>query len=136
MKSVFLFEDDPDDILLFEDALREVDRTAKLTATRDSEVGLHMLHDPAQPLPDVLVLDINMPVLNGLDCLVELRKQERTRKLPVIMLSTNQHHAVMKEAYEKGVNHYIPKPSRFEDLKAAISVIIHTPWHDNWPTLP
>jgi CheY-like chemotaxis protein len=127
-KSILLVEDDADDRMLFSDALNELGSDTKLKTATHCEDGIDSLIKPQDELPDVVVLDINMPGKNGLECLEDIRNHSRLRKIPVVILSTTKDEGVIKDAYSKGANFYISKPSSFSGLKNEIRKILSMDW--------
>lgn len=90
---------------------------------------MDILQTVSDPLPEVILLDINMPKKNGLDCLVEIRKHEGDLKeVPVIILSTSSHPANIEKAKELGASFYAVKPNRFDILKSFLEEILKMDW--------
>jgi len=116
---VLLADDDVDDCLLFEEALEEIPFTTSLSVVNDGEQLLKRLFS-SNELPDVLFLDLNMPRKNGFDCLQEIKKHNRTKDVPVIIISTSFDPDIVQLLFSKGARYYICKPARFENLKAVI----------------
>lgn len=110
--SVLLTDDDPDDRFLFEEALLSADPNI----TYDSAVdGLDAIDKLSQGnIPDVIFMDVNMPRMNGIACLKELRQIPTLREIPVIMYSTSSYYR--DECFRLGANAYIEKPSDFAKL--------------------
>jgi CheY-like chemotaxis protein len=117
---ILLADDDIDDCLLFEDALAELSISAFLSTVTDGEQLIKRLF-AAVTLPQVLFLDLNMPRKNGFECLNEIVKSEKTRFLPVIIISTSFDPDIVRILHSKGARYYIRKPEQFEALKWAIS---------------
>jgi len=67
--------------------------------------------------PDVIFLDLNMPVMSGLELLTEIKKQEVLQQIPIIIFSTSQLEDIKREAKQLGAHDYISKPNNFNDLK-------------------
>lgn len=117
---IFLADDDDDDRFLFQEALNEITLPTKLGSVRDGEQLMDFL--AANALPDVLFLDLNMPRKDGFQCLIEIKKNEKFKKLPVIIFSTSFQPEAVDKLYENGAQYYIRKPSNFEHFK---KVILH-----------
>jgi CheY-like chemotaxis protein len=117
---IFLADDDDDDRFLFQEALNEITLPTKLSSVRDGEQLMDFL--AANSLPDVLFLDLNMPRKDGFQCLIEIKKNEKFKKLPVIIFSTSFQPDAVDKLYENGAQYYIRKPSNFEHFK---KVILH-----------
>ena len=84
----FIVDDDSDDQELFMEAVNEVDDSIKCVSASDCEEALELLKNRRMYLPDIIFLDLNMPRLNGKQCLAELKKQSHLRGIPVIIYST------------------------------------------------
>ncbi len=113
-------DDDKDDCLFFKEALSELSIAASLITVNDGEQLMKHLMCVSDNLPHVLFLDMNMPRKNGFECLVEIKKHEMLKKLPVVILSTSFDGQKANELYENGAHCYICKPADFNDLKKAI----------------
>lgn len=127
-KSILLVEDDADDRMLFTDALYELTSEIRLKTASHCDDGIDSLIRPQDELPDLVVMDINMPGKNGLECLEDIRNHTRLYKLPVVILSTDTDEAVIKDAYRRGANFYISKPNSFQALKREVEKLISTDW--------
>ena len=116
---VLLADDDVDDCLLFEEALAEIPIPTSLSVVNDGEQLLKRLLTVGD-LPEVLFLDLNMPRKNGFDCLQEIKKHDRTKDIPVIIISTSFDPDIVQLLFAKGAWYYICKPSRFQNLRDVI----------------
>ncbi|AYB34913.1 response regulator [Chryseolinea soli] len=85
--TIMVVDDDPDDIDLFKDALSEVDDSCRLVVANDGEEALRQLRESSVD-PDIIFLDYNMPVMNGIRCLTSLKQDPLLRNIPVVMHST------------------------------------------------
>lgn len=128
-KSIFLADDDGDDCLLFEDALREIDLHTQLTTAADGIQLMDILKNTVSRLPDVIFLDLNMPCKNGFECLQEIKESPVWRFIPIIIFSTSAQPDTIDQVYEQGANYYICKPGTFPLLKKAIEYVLSI----NWP---
>ena len=120
---ILLADDDVDDCLFFKNALEELPVSARLSTVHNGEELMNFLRDNAQ-LPDILFLDLNMPRKNGFDCLAEIKKDEKLKALPVIILSTSLNQESANLLYKNGAQHYIRKPNEFSQLKNLIHTAI------------
>ena len=118
--NVLLADDDIDDYTFFKSALNDLPRSTHLKAVQDGQQLMTLLNDETYELPNVLFLDINMPRKNGLECLSEIKCNERLKELPVIMFSTSSSRDTMSAAFKNGSHVYIRKPGNFEQLKELI----------------
>ncbi len=136
LKSIFLADDDSDDCLLFEDALREVCRQTCLNVSNDGDVLMQRLHQTILSDAHIVFLDLNMPRKNGFECLEEIRQSDRLKSVPVIVFSTTSQEQSVYKAYEKGANLYIRKPSTFGGLKAVIQKVLRMNWKEKFLEKP
>lgn len=117
---IFLADDDKDDCQFFQEALDELPLKTTCTALYDGEQLMVELNKHKQKLPDVLFLDVNMPRKNGIDCLLEIKRDDDLKALPVIVLSTSYDIRIADTLYEAGALYYICKPPDFTQLKKII----------------
>lgn len=127
-KYIFLVDDDEDDCLLFEDALREVCDTTELRTANDGIELMDILENKMPPTPDVIFLDLNMPKKNGFECLTEIRNDRKFKDIPVVIFSTSGEEETINRLYNEGANFYIKKPGSFPKLKMAIQHILSIDW--------
>ena len=109
-KNILLADDNEGDIELFIDAIQEGDYPHSLYVVRDGEDVLEFLRT-VTPLPDIIVLDINMPRMNGDVALEEIKKNPQTQNIPVIMLTSSQTTGDIERAKNLGANGYMVKPA-------------------------
>ncbi len=127
IRTIFIADDDNDDLLLFTDALESVDKSIKLEPVQNGNSLLSLL---SHLRPDLLFLDLDMPGKNGLECLVEIRKDPRYHKLPVVVFSSTTRPANIETAYEMGADLFFVKPANYNDLVASIRAILNLQWKD------
>ena len=110
--TIFLADDDEDDTFLFQEALGQISLPAELTV---AENGMELMRklEQSERVPDLIFLDMNMPVKNGLECLMELRRSEIYKETPVVILSTSVAGYLLESAYNAGANLYVQKPTSF-----------------------
>jgi CheY-like chemotaxis protein len=120
--NVLLADDDPDDRMLFEDAVSGIDAAITLSMAKDGEELMQMLNT-AILLPDVLFLDLNMPRKNGFECLEEIRANRNFNDIFISIYSTTASSREMEETFNKGANLFINKPNTFSELKAMLSKV-------------
>ena len=117
---ILLADDDIDDCNFFRDALETLPLSTKLTTVHDGvQLMEYLLKNPVQ-LPNVLFLDINMPRMNGFECLAEIRKNVQLRDLPVVMLSTCKSQDQINIVFKSGAHIYVRKPDNFDQLARVI----------------
>ncbi len=120
---ILMADDDADDCLLVREALVENGRDYDLRVVRDGEDLLDYLHRRgpyapagAAPLPDLILLDLKMPKMDGREALRELKGDARLKQIPVVVLTTSTDHGDIEYAYRMGVNSYLTKPVTFRAL--------------------
>ncbi|TDE12856.1 response regulator [Dyadobacter psychrotolerans] len=112
---ILLADDDEDDTSLFQEALEQIQISTRLDIAENGMELMHTLADN-QHVPDLIFLDMNMPIKNGLECLVEIRNSDDFKEIPVVILSTSVADYLLKSAYQAGANLYIQKPTSFSGL--------------------
>jgi CheY-like chemotaxis protein len=122
-KNILLAEDDEDDRFLFVDALSEIDSSIHCSTATDGRKALQALKK-AEKLPDILFLDINMPTMNGLDCLQKVKKDIRLARLPVVIFTTSNNPEDIELTHRLGANVFLRKPSGFKELKLKLEKIL------------
>jgi CheY-like chemotaxis protein len=127
-RNVFLADDDEDDCLFFSQALNEVCHEAVLTASHNGQELMHLLNRPPEPLPDVIFLDLNMPVKNGYECLKEIRSDKSLKNFPVIIFTTSSLQEDIDRVYNLGATFFISKPSNYTELKNVIRKAMSINW--------
>ena len=124
---ILLVEDNQDDIDLTLRALRLNNLANEVVVVKDgaealdflSATGAHAGRNPDH-LPQLVLLDINLPKLSGLEVLKRLRASERTRILPIVMLTTSRQDRDVVESYSSGANSYVQKPVAFTEFTEAV----------------
>lgn len=125
IRTVFIADDDSDDLMLFQDALATIDSKIKLEHVENGNALLSLLNHLR---PDLLFLDLDMPGKNGLECLVEIRKNPRYTSLPIVVFSSTSRPANIETAYEMGGDLFFIKPAIFNDLVSSIRAILELDW--------
>lgn len=110
---ILLVEDDAVDVMTVKRALRELKVTNPLRVAINGEHALEQLRDPAQPLPGLILLDLNMPRMNGIEFLTVAKADERMRRLPVVVLTTSKEENDRLHSYDLGVAGYVIKPVEY-----------------------
>lgn len=128
MKKILLVEDDPNDVELMMRALERHNLAGGVQVLRDGEEALeYLFHKGAfaerERLddPKVVILDLNLPKVNGMDVLKKIKTSDLTKDIPVVILSSSQDDDVVMKSYELGVNGYVVKPSNYDEFQDAVS---------------
>lgn len=119
-RPILLVEDNPDDERLTLRALKRANITNPIQVVRDGEEALTAIW-AADPLPCVVLLDLKIPKINGLEVLQRIRANERTRVVPVVMLTSSSEEQDIIESYNLGANSYVRKPVDFEQFTEAVA---------------
>jgi CheY-like chemotaxis protein len=127
ISSVVFAEDDEDDQLYFREVFREIDPHIQIVFVRDGNQLLQLLRNF---LPDLLFLDLEMPYKNGLECLVELRKDIAYNNLPVVIFSSTMRPANIQTAYEMGAHLFLHKSSTYSEYAHCLKQIVSLDWSD------
>lgn len=123
--SILIVDDDIDDAEMFQDALHFVDASIRCTFSKDGVAALKLLEtSPQENLPDLIVLDMNMPRMNGKQCLQKIKASHTLTDIPVIIYSTSQLEEDVKQTHQMGAMNFITKPSKFSDLVAIAKEIL------------
>jgi CheY-like chemotaxis protein len=118
---ILLVEDDPNDIELIQIALEQYNFVNKIDIVTDGEQALHYLfgrdgQPPTHALPKLVLLDLKLPKINGLQLLEMIRKSPHTRNLVVVVMTSSAENVDLKACYDLGVNSYIVKPLDFQQF--------------------
>lgn len=125
---IMLADDDEDDRLFFREAFEEVKINYNFTAFNDGEQLMDYLNKKENPLPDIIFLDLNMPRKSGIECLKEIRSDQRLKKISVAIYSTSSSEQDIEDTFVSGANVYIKKPNDFNMLKKILSDVVHINW--------
>ena len=119
---ILLVEDNPNDAELTQRAFRKSDLDVRLAIVRDGAEALDYLFG-GKPRPKVVLLDLKLPKIDGIDVLRRIRAGERTRTIPVVVLTSSEEERDIVECYELGANSYVVKPVDFDRFYRTVSDI-------------
>lgn len=122
--SIFIIDDDLDDAEIFIEAMNVIDASIKCDLAKNGEDALRKLKNPEIKTPEIIFLDLNMPLMDGRQLLKELKKSPELSKIPVAIYTTSSSKSDMEETKKLGASHFITKPSEFNQLCSAISVVL------------
>ncbi len=121
---VLLIEDNEGDILLIHEALEEVDFNLNLHVIKNGREALDYINQKASvstfPLPNLIIMDINLPFLNGFEILSKLKTNPLTQKIPVNILTTSSSESDIEKAYQLHANCFTTKPIDMEEFMSTI----------------
>ncbi|SFJ60654.1 response regulator [Planctomicrobium piriforme] len=122
-KVILLVEDNPDDVELASIAIKRGGIANELVVARDGVEALEYLLPAGQQklnLPQLVLLDLKLPKLNGMEVLQRLRTDPRTRRLPVVILTSSREEEDLIRGYDLGANSYVRKPVEFDQFQKAV----------------
>jgi len=125
---VVLADDDEDDRLFFVEAFEELRIQTKVEVYKDGIELMCALNQPDAVLPNILFLDLNMPKKSGLECLIEIKENNRFKDIAIAIYSTSASEEDIENTFVQGANIYIKKPSAFNDLKKILSDVVTINW--------
>lgn len=125
---IILADDDKDDQELFKEALDSADIPSEFTAVDNGQELLDRLKDDAEPDPDMIFIDINMPVKGGKEALREIRNDQKLKDIPAVMLSTSGHPQDIEDAFSHGADLYIQKPNSFNGFILILKKVFSLHW--------
>jgi two-component system response regulator len=122
---ILLVEDNPDDVLLTMRAFVKNDIRNEVVVATDGEQAIDMLlpADGEPVRPAFMLLDIKLPKIDGLEVLRRVRADDRTRTVPIVMLTTSNEERDIVESYRSGANSFVRKPVVFEEFVKAVNVL-------------
>lgn len=130
-KCILLVEDNPDDEALTRRALRKHEAPCDVVVVRDGAEALDFFRGvarqtPVEPQrgPDLVLLDLKMPKVSGLEVLRHIRDAEATRFLPVVVFTSSNEEEDVRESYRLGANSYIRKPVDFAEFSEAVGAVV------------
>ncbi|HEX8039818.1 MAG TPA: response regulator [Chryseosolibacter sp.] len=121
--AILYIDDDPDDRETFVEAVRSVDPAIQCETVTDGLEALSYLE--LNKLPDLIVLDINMPLMNGITCLAEIKGNAETSHIPVIIFTTSDSRSEMNECKKLGAYRCVVKPSTYAEMKIKIASLLN-----------
>jgi two-component system response regulator len=117
---ILLVEDNPNDAELTQRALRKTEIGARLLIARDGAEAIERVLTEGLR-PRVIFLDLKLPKIDGMEVLRRIRADERTKKIPVVVLTSSQEERDITESYKLGVNSYVVKPVEFDKFYKTVS---------------
>lgn len=126
---IFYVEDDPDYAFILQTALSEITDELKVSIIEDGRVAIEQLRSFAdgRDLPKLILLDLNLPGLSGLDILKTIKEMPYLKYIPVILFSTSDNPKDVKASYEFGANAYVTKPDGYNNLLTCLKTM-----HEFW----
>jgi CheY-like chemotaxis protein len=126
--TILLAEDNPDHVFLTLEGLKRSGITSTVKVVEDGQEVLDYLYrkgkyddDEKYPIPELILLDIRLPKKSGLDVLKIIKKDEKLKVIPVIMITTSKRGEDVVASYHYGANSYVTKPAKFQDFMSAMT---------------
>ncbi len=130
---VLLVEDSPGDVRLTRDAFREINEAIRLHVAMDGVEAMDFLKQRGtfadSPRPDFILLDLNIPKMDGREVLAQIKKDDNLKTIPTIILTTSDSETDIRKSYELQANCYLSKPVQLEDFENVVKSI-----NDFWMT--
>jgi CheY-like chemotaxis protein len=121
---LMIVDDDADDRMLFVQSVKEIDETIECIVAKDGQEALKLLSQPQFELPNFIFLDLRMPRVGGKRCLIELKKDERLKNIPVVIYTTSREVKESQELKELGAVHFISKPGSPDEIYYVVSFVL------------
>jgi CheY-like chemotaxis protein len=124
-KRLLLVEDTPADIVLAQAALADAPQTHTCLSFNDGETALAYLKTQPDALPDLILLDLNLPGMRGREVLAEIKSSTTLRHIPVVILTTSNAQRDRQDAYAAHANSFVTKPANLDDYARTMCEIVH-----------
>lgn len=125
---ITLADDDEDDRLFFTDAFEELKINTVVNTVNDGVALMNFLNAPGTVLPNIIFLDLNMPLKSGIECLKEIKANPKFKDIVIAIYSTSSSEEDIENTFVLGANIYIKKPSHFGKLKKVLSEVVTLNW--------
>jgi two-component system, chemotaxis family, response regulator Rcp1 len=125
--TVLLVEDSPGDVRLTREALKEANPGIKLSVVSDGVEAMSFLHQDDEhrdaPRPDLILLDLNLPLMDGREVLTKIKEDDTLKTIPTIILTTSEAEADISRSYELQANSYLCKPVQLDKFESLVKSI-------------
>jgi len=123
LKPILLVEDDRIDVMMFKRAVEELNITSPLVQANNGEEALQYLRDESNEKPGIILLDLNMPKMNGIEFLKVVKADDILKTIPVVVLTTSQEEEDVIESFKLSIAGYMVKPHNYKKLMKTIASI-------------
>ncbi|RFS13325.1 response regulator [Emticicia sp. C21] len=130
---ILLAEDDLDDQFIFSDTIKQLSTSIELTIVNDGQGVLDVMRSNNNFIPHIIFLDVNMPKMNGIECLIQIRRNKILKNTPCIILTTSTAPKDIEETYNHGANLYFEKPIGYTDFVKMFNKLFEVNWADYFP---
>ena len=121
---ILLADDSPDEHFLFMHTIRGIDTNVTISTVNNGEELINKLEKKGAEMPDIIFLDINMPLKNGKESLADIRSNEKLKDLTVVIYSTSDERRDIEETFALGADLYIKKPQDFIELEDVLAGVL------------
>jgi len=128
-QQIMIIDDDADDRGFFQEAINNISPVIETHVCNSGMQALAMLQEKKITAPDYIFLDFNMPLMNGRECLVELKKILQHQLTNIVILSTSDMKEDMEDAMRLGAKLFLTKPNTFQELCAMLRGVLEGRWH-------
>ncbi|HKR06780.1 MAG TPA: response regulator [Bacteroidia bacterium] len=122
-KKILLVDDDLDDQEIFLDILKQIEPALECTVANNGLEAIEILFKETDP-PSLILLDLNMPKMNGLECLTTLKKDERLKTIPVVMLTTSSDPPSAQRSLKMGAQLFLTKSASVAGIKSQLQQVL------------
>ena len=126
--NLLLAEDDEDDCIFFKEAFEDIKIKTTLRIVNDGVELMNYLTQNGIQLPQILFLDLNLPLKTGIECLLEIKRIPHLKDVPIVIYSTSSSEKDIEDTFVFGANVYVKKPNNFDDLKKILKQVIAINW--------
>lgn len=130
VKTLIIADDDPDDQVLLRESMEGLLGVPEVKAVFDGTQLMSMLRGGLTA--DLVLMDLNMPNKNGIECLKEIKSPDFIQRVPVVVLSTSKELRDIEQCYEHGADLFLSKPNSFQKLRLLLESLLHIDWK-NFP---
>ncbi|SHM00261.1 Response regulator receiver domain-containing protein [Chitinophaga jiangningensis] len=125
-KTLFLLiDDDDDDAYLFEEVLLQISPHVAFKCVANGKDALELLQAGNSDQPHIIFLDLNMPRMDGRECLMELKKNQQLQHIPVIIYTTSSHPNDIRQTLQNGALSFVTKPTNVKDLESILTTVVN-----------
>ena len=129
--NILLVEDDKDDIQFFKEAVMKLESVSEITVARDCEELFTQIETSREF--DVIFLDINLPMMDGKQCLKHIKATDRYKDVPIIMFTGSSAETDINEAYANGAHYHVVKPYAHSNYVASLKIVLSHNWKEKQP---
>ena len=126
--TIMIIDDDADDRSMFAEALMEIDESIHLIPMINCEEAIDYFNIKSAATPDFIFLEINMPTMNGWQCLDHIRDMAKMQHIPVVIYTTSQAEENFEKIKNMEATYFLSKPSKFKELVQALVLVMDSEW--------